>query len=104
MKIMEGSVVHRDSKFPSSSAVRFRVICLQIRKNMKTEDVSKRGKVQGPVNDQVFPCLSPADYIPISGLCDLKKCWTEAQSHGPDALQPERLPLNSFSFLNPLVL
>lgn len=92
------------SKLPSSSVVRIRVICLEICKNMRIEDVNKRVEVQGAVNDQVFPCLSPEDYIPISGLRDLKKSWTEAKSHGPDALQPERLPLNSFSFLNPLVL
>lgn len=85
-----------DSKFPSSSVVRIREICLEICKTMRTEDASKRGKVQGSVNDQVFPCLSPADYILISGLCDLKMWGVKAKSRGPDTLQPERLPLNSF--------
>lgn len=44
MKIMEGSMVYINSKFPSSSVVRIRIICLEICKNMRTEDVSKRGK------------------------------------------------------------
>lgn len=93
-------MVHMNLKFPTSSVVRIRIICLEIcrkKKKKKIEDVDKRGEVQGSVNDQVFPCLSPADYIPISGLCDLKKCGIEAKSHGLNTLQPERLPLNSFS-------
>lgn len=91
-------MVHMDLKFPTSSVVRIGIICLEIcKKKRKIEDVGKRGEVQGSVNDQVFPCLSPAVYTPISGLCDLKKCEIEAKSHGLNTLQPERLPLNSFS-------
>lgn len=63
-----------------------------------------RGVSAGISKLSSFPLFSPEDYIPISGLRDLKKCGTEAKSHGPDTLQPERLPLNSFLFLNPLVL
>lgn len=50
---------------------------------MRIEDAGKRDGVQEAVCDLIFPCLSHAHRIALSGVHDLKKYGTEAKSYGP---------------------